>query len=76
MQLDTLDKKDAKTAKKFFLEVFWNDVGQRLRALGVSDVRALKKGYRDLVDQFYGLHQAYTKGLELGDSDLSSALLR
>ena len=78
LQLGRLDEEDAKMAKRILSGVFWNDVDERIKALGVSSGRNLARSKRELVSQFYGLTQAYNEGLSLlpDTTKLQSSLLK
>ena len=78
VQLDRLETKDAKTAKRILAGIFWDDVDERIKALGIGSGRNLTRGKRELVGQFYGLCYAYEEGLRLlpDRTKLQSSLLR
>jgi cytochrome b pre-mRNA-processing protein 3 len=58
------------------VSMFWNDVKERPKALGVHSGSLIAKGIREMSAEFNGLIIAYEEGLLLNDKVLAAAIWR
>ncbi|XP_028404687.1 ubiquinol-cytochrome-c reductase complex assembly factor 1-like [Dendronephthya gigantea] len=68
--------KDGRYMYRRMVQIFWEDVEERMKVMGVVDPSVRKQSLKDLMQEFYGLILAYDEGLLSHDRVLAASIWR
>lgn len=68
--------KDGRYMYRMVVQIFWEDVEERMKVMGVIDGSVRKNSLKELTQEFYGLILAYDEGLLSHDRVLAASLWR
>lgn len=68
--------KDGRYMYRRLVKIFWEDVEERMKVMGVVDSSVRKNSLKELTQEFYGLILAYDEGLLSHDRVLAASLWR